>query len=139
MVDDLEAYLLSRGNAFAAVSFNDNIIGNLDAVYYNGFPKSRSIPSGDENASLGKDTTTHGRAIDLWYSVLTKAAAEITERSYAFAPHVRSSCIRVLMPDHTYGRLNRLREDIKTFDAERVITDPALNRVKLSYLGGIAG
>ena len=139
MVDDLEAYLLDRGNATAAVAFANNVIGNLDAVYYYGFPKSRSIPSGYENSRLGKDSTTDGRAADLWYSVLTKTAAEITERSYAFAPNVRSSCIRVRMPDHSYDRLNRLRQDIKTFEARRLITDPTLREVKMSYLGGMAG
>ena len=41
-----------------------------------------------------------------------------------------SACIRVLLPDHTYTRLNRLRDDIKKFVAERVATDPELSKVK---------
>ena len=50
-----------------------------------------------------------------------------------------STCIRVLLPDHTYTRLNRLRDDIKTFVAKRVTPDPGLNKVKVRYLGGKAG
>ena len=40
------------------------------------------------------------------------------ERFFAYSPHMTSSCIRVLLPDHTYTRLNRLRDDIETFVAQ---------------------
>ena len=42
----------------------------------------------------------------------------------------------VMLADHTYSRLNRLRDDIKTFVAERVRPDPNLRRVEVRYLGG---
>jgi predicted RND superfamily exporter protein len=61
------------------------------------------------------------------------------ERFFAHSPHMTSSCIRVLLPDHTYDRLNRLRDDIRTFVNERVTPDPNLKNVKVNYLGGEAG
>jgi predicted RND superfamily exporter protein len=50
-----------------------------------------------------------------------------------------SSCIRVLLPDHTYDRLNKLRDDIDAFVADRVAKDPELSKVTLQYLGGESG
>jgi predicted RND superfamily exporter protein len=61
------------------------------------------------------------------------------ERFFAFSPKMTSSCIRVLLPDHTYSRLNNLRDDIRSFVNHRVVGDPALSKVKMSYLGGAAG
>ena len=61
------------------------------------------------------------------------------QRFFAYSPHMTSSCIRVLLPDHTYDRLNKLRDDIKAFVAERVAKDPELSKVTLQYLGGESG
>ena len=30
------------------------------------------------------------------------------------SPHMTNTCVRVLLPDHTFTRLNTLRDDIKT-------------------------
>jgi uncharacterized protein len=140
MIDDLGAYLVSRGHAVAVVSFASVAIGPLDEMFHNGFPKFRSMPSSDVPSSFEKNMTT-GVELggNLWYLFLAGTAPGEMQHFFAFSPHVRSSCIRVLMPDHTYTRLNQLRDDIRTFQAERVATDPALNKVKMSYLGGLAG
>ena len=61
------------------------------------------------------------------------------ERFFAYTPHMTNTCIRVLLPDHTYTRLNRLRDDIRRFVNQRVTPDPALNQVTVNYLGGEAG
>jgi hypothetical protein len=44
-----------------------------------------------------------------------------------------------MLADHTYSRLNRLRDDIEAFVAERVRSDPNLRKVGVRYLGGLAG
>jgi predicted RND superfamily exporter protein len=52
---------------------------------------------------------------------------------------MKNSCIRLLLPDHTYARLQRLRSDLDAFTRERLTPDPELNQVKLVYIGGDAG
>jgi hypothetical protein len=47
--------------------------------------------------------------------------------------------IRLLLADHTYGRLQRLRADLDTFVKNRVVDDPDLQQVKVRYVGGDAG
>jgi predicted RND superfamily exporter protein len=47
--------------------------------------------------------------------------------------------IRLLLADHTYGRLQRLATDLDTFVKDRVTSDPRLSRVKVRYVGGDAG
>jgi hypothetical protein len=45
----------------------------------------------------------------------------------------------VFLPDHTYDRLNKLREDLQTFIDQRITPDPSLNHVSVRFLGGEAG
>jgi len=127
MTDDLGNYLVSRGDALAVVSFGSMAIKPLDMMFHNGFPKFRSIPNGTE---LGGN---------LWYMFMAGTAPGEMERFFAHSPKMTSSCIRVLLPDHTYSRLNRVRDDIASFFAQRVYSDPRLNQVKARYLGGEAG
>jgi uncharacterized protein len=61
------------------------------------------------------------------------------ERFFANNPHVTNTCIRVLLPDHTYDRLNALRGQIEDFVQLRVKSDQQLKGVKVRYLGGVAG
>jgi len=140
MTDDLRVYLVSRGDVAAVVSFASLAIGPLDEIFRNGFPKFRSMPSSHVPSAFQKNMTT-GVELggNLWYMFLAGTAPGEMERFYAHPPHVTSSCIRVLLQDHTYSRLNKVRDDIRRFVAERVTADPDLNRVGVSYLGGSAG
>jgi predicted RND superfamily exporter protein len=127
MSDDLAAYLISRGVAVAVPSFTNVAIKPLNMMFHNGFPKFQSIPAGTE---LGGN---------LWYMFLGGSAPGEMERFFAHSPHMTSTCIRVMLPDHTFNRLNRLRDDIKRFVDERVTPDPGLAKVRVNYLGGVAG
>ncbi|HEY1851079.1 MAG TPA: MMPL family transporter [Candidatus Binataceae bacterium] len=127
MTDDLAAYLISRGDAVAVPSFTNTAIKPLNMMFHNGYPKYQAIPAGTE---LGGN---------LWYMFLGGTAPGEMERFFAHSPHMTSTCIRVLLPDHTFTRLNTLRDDIKRFIDERVTPDPALSKVKVLYLGGVAG
>jgi uncharacterized protein len=127
MTDDLGTYLVSRGDALAVVAFANLAIKPLDMMFHNGFPKFRSIPTGTQ---LGGN---------LWYMFMAGTAPGEMERFFAYTPKMTSSCIRVLLPDHTYSRLNRVRDDIATFVAQRIAKDPNLSRVGVRYLGGEAG
>ena len=125
--DDLSNYLVSRGDALGVVSFSSVAIEPLNQLFHNGFPKFRSVPSGTE---LGGN---------LWYMFFGGTAPGEIERFFAYSPHMTNTCIRVLLPDHTYSRLNKLHEDLQRFVAERVIPDPLLSHVRVHYLGGEAG
>lgn len=127
MTNDLGPYLLSRGDAAGVVSFDGVAIAPMNQMFHNGFPKFRKVPEGTE---LGGN---------LWYMFLGGTAPGEMERFFAYSPHMTNTCIRVLLPDHTYSRLNRLRADLDTFVAQRVKLDPTLNKVTMHYLGGEAG
>jgi predicted RND superfamily exporter protein len=127
MTDDLGDFLLKRGDAVAVVSFANSVAEPLNMMFHNGFPKYRSIPDSTE---LGGN---------LWSVFFSGTGPGEIERFFAHSPKMTSSCIRVMLLDHTYSRLNHLREGIETFVAERVTNNPRLNKVTVSYLGGEAG
>jgi uncharacterized protein len=138
MTDDLGAYLVSRGDVLAAVPFA-SVIKPLNSMFHNGYPKFIAIPTGFEQSRYQKVSVGVELGGNLWFLFLGGTAPGEMERFFAHSPHVSSSCIRLLLPDHTYGRLNRLRDDIQTFIAERMEPDPKLSKVQLHYLGGEAG
>jgi predicted RND superfamily exporter protein len=108
-------------------------------IFHNGFPKYFRIPSGTERSRFQHVQAGIELGGNLWALFFGGTAPGEMERFFAHNPKMTSSCIRVLLPDHTYARLNRLRDDIKTFVAARVAPDPNLSKVRVSYLGGAAG
>src|SRR5262249_43815864 len=58
---------------------------------------------------------------------------------FATYPIMTNMSIRLLLADHTYSRLQRLRADLDQFVKARVVNDPALTGIKLRYVGGDAG
>jgi predicted RND superfamily exporter protein len=139
MTDDMGVYLVSRGDALAVVSFASIGIKPLNMMFHNGFPKYLSIPSGSERSRFQNIPAGIELGGNLWYMFFAGTAPGEMERFFAHNPKMTSSCIRVLLPDHTYARLDRLRDDIKAFGDERVTHDPNLSKVRVSYLGGAAG
>jgi uncharacterized protein len=127
MTDEMGDYLVKRGDAVAVVSFANVVIEPLNMMLHNGFPKYRSIPDSTE---LGGN---------LWSIFFSGTGPGEIERFFAHSPKMTSTCIRVLLPDHTYSRLNHLRESLRIFVDERVRTNPNLSRVSVQYLGGEAG
>jgi predicted RND superfamily exporter protein len=127
MTDDLADYLVSRGDVAAVLGFGTLAEKPMNMLLHNGFPKYFAIPDSD---SL---------SVSLWGFFFAASAPDEAESYFAISQSMRNSCIRVLLPDHTYTRLKRLREDIDRFVQQRVKTDPALNQVKLRYIGGEAG
>ena len=127
MTNDLGPFLLSHGDAIGVVSFGSQVIKPLNMMFHYGFPKFWKIPNGTE---LGGN---------LWYLFMAGTAPGEMERFFAHTPKMTSSCVRILLPDHTYTRLNNLRRDIQAFVAGRVTPDPTLNKVRVRYLGGEAG
>jgi uncharacterized protein len=127
MADDLAFYLRSRGDAVAVLDFATIAEMPMNSLLHYGYPKYVSIPASDLMAA------------ELW-SFFFGASAPDEPRSYfAHSPAMTSACIRLLLPDHSNARLNRIRDDLNYFVAHRVAPDPSLRQVKLRYLGGDAG
>ncbi|HKV55632.1 MAG TPA: MMPL family transporter, partial [Candidatus Binataceae bacterium] len=139
MEDDLGAYLAQRGDVAATASFASVAIKPLNSMFHNGYPKFASIPSGFQQSKFQNVPVGVELGGNLWFMFLAGTAPGEMERFYAHSPKVTSSCIRLLLPDHTYGRLNRLRDDLHTFILQRISADPRLNEVRMRYLGGEAG
>ncbi len=127
MEDDLAAYLQAHGMVATVVSFSSNVVKSLNRLLHNGYPKFYGQP---------KISALNG---DIWWLFYAGTAPGEMERFFANNPHVTSTCIRVLLPDHTYDRLNALRQQIRAFVDTRVRTDPELKGVNVRYLGGEAG
>jgi len=127
MSDDLANYLMSRGDVVAVLGFSDLASKPMNMLLHNGEPKFYALP--DSNAL----------SATLWGFFFAASAPGEAESYFAISQSMKNSCIRVLLPDHTYTRLKRLREDIDQFVEGRVKTDPGLNQVKLRYIGGEAG
>jgi predicted RND superfamily exporter protein len=138
MSDDMGAYLVSRGDVAATVPFAA-VIKPLNSMFHNGYPKFIAIPTGFEESHFQKIPVGVELGGNLWFMFLGGTAPGEMERFFAHSPHMTSSCIRLLLPDHTYSRLNRLRDDIRIFVAQRVKPDPRLSKVQVHYLGGVAG
>ena len=61
------------------------------------------------------------------------------ESDYYLSTFKDDTCMRVLLHDHTYDTLNRLRDRIREFLSVRGQSDPVFRRIRVRYLGGIAG
>src|SRR5579863_6469494 len=127
MGDDLSNYLMSRGDVAAVLGFSVLASKPMNMLLHNGDPKYYAMPDSDSLSA------------SLWGFFFAASAPGEAESYFAIAQSMRNSCIRVLLPDHTYARLKRLREDIDRFVRDRVSADPALAQVKLRYIGGEAG
>lgn len=127
MADDLAAYLVERGDAVAVIGFANIAEKPMNMLLHNGSPKYFSLPD------------TELMSATLWGFFFGSSAPDEPKAYFAFEPSARNACIRLLLPDHTTARLQRLRADLDTFVRERVTPDRDLNGVKVLYVGGEAG
>jgi uncharacterized protein len=127
MNDDLAAYLISRGDAVAIISFETLGTKPMNMLLHNGFPKFLGMPD------------TNALSANLWSFFFGSTAPGEANSFFAYSPAATNTCIRLLLRDHTYARLTRLRDDLDTFMRARVKTDPLLDKVKVRYIGGDAG
>lgn len=127
MADDLAAYLMSRGDVVAVLPFATIATKPMNMLLHNGFPKYLAMPDSNQLSAT------------LWSFFFGSSAPGEPQSYFAYSSAMTNACIRVLLRDHTYSRLAKLRHDIDTFVQERVKADPELNQVKVLYLGGDAG
>jgi uncharacterized protein len=127
MTDDLAAYLFNRGDVLAVLGFGEIASKPMNMLLHNGDPKYFALP--DTDALSGT----------LWFFFFSGSAPDEVYTFFGRYPSVTSMSIRLLLADHTYARLQRLRADLNTFVKERVAADPDLHQVKVRYVGGDAG
>lgn len=121
---DLERFLLKDPKVDQVMSVSTDIIEPFNRMFHYGNPKFRAIPqSTDDGVALFQlyvNGTAPGEA-DLWLS-----------ENYS------DTCMRILLKDHTYATLQTLQQELGRFLKERK-WDPFMSKVKVLYLGGIAG
>jgi uncharacterized protein len=127
MVNEMSDYLMVRGDVVGVVSFGGVGMAGLNQMFHNGHPKYHNLPSSVRLAG------------GLWYLFLGGTAPGEIERFFAYSPKMTSSCIRLFLKDHTYDRLNRVREELRDFVATHVTNDPKLDKVQVNFLGGDSG
>jgi predicted RND superfamily exporter protein len=127
MSDDLANYLMTQGDVVAVLGFSALASKPMNMLLHNGQPKYYALPDSDALSA------------SLWGFFFAASAPGEAESYFAISQSMKNSCIRVLLADHTYARLKKLRADIDYFIKERVQKDPGLNQVKIRYLGGEAG
>jgi uncharacterized protein len=127
MADDLATYLFQRGDVLAVLGFAEIASKPMNMLLHNGDPKYLALP--DTDALSGT----------LWFFFFSGSAPDEVYTFFGRYPSVTSMSIRLLLADHTYGRLQRLRADLDTFVKNRVVGDPDLQQVQVRYVGGDAG
>ncbi|MBV8359424.1 MAG: hypothetical protein JO189_16025, partial [Deltaproteobacteria bacterium] len=127
MADDLAAYLFDRGDVLAVLGFAEIASKPMNMLLHNGDPKYMALP--DTDALSGT----------LWFFFFSGSAPDEVYTFFGRYPSVTSMSIRLLLADHTYARLQRLRADLDTFVKNRVVDDPDLHKVQVRYVGGDAG
>jgi len=126
-MDDLRTFLLSRDSRVVdVVSAASTIIKPSNQSFHNGHPKYFSVP----------DSTTLGA--NLWYLFASGMAPGEAEH-YITNVDGFLGVVRIQLKDHTYETLNQLQTELKEFENSRIRSDPALDKIKFEYLGGLAG
>src|SRR5579883_273571 len=127
MTDDLGNYLIEKGDAVAVLDFANVAEKPMDQLLHNGSPKFLALPDTEQLSAA------------LWGFFFGASAPDEPKAYFAHEPSARSASVRILLPDHTTARLNKLRADLDAFVRERVASDPELKGVTLRYVGGEAG
>ena len=127
VLDDMADYLLKRGDVTAVIDLGGLVERPMNQLFHNSAPKFNAIPD------------TEQLAVTLFFFFVQGAAPDEVTAFFENLMSAKNSCVRLLLPDHSSARLNRLRSDIDQFIRERVATDPDLKNLKLQYLGGDAG
>src|SRR5260370_21845909 len=74
----------------------------MNMLLHNGFPKCLGMPDNNQLSA------------NLWSFFFGSTAPAEATSFFAYSPAATNTCIRLLLPDHTYARLTRLRDDLDT-------------------------
>jgi predicted RND superfamily exporter protein len=105
------------------ITFANQGIEPYTRVVHNGHPKFLSIPY-----------TLPKIAASVMFFMFNKAPGDMEQYNWK-----NTSCVRILLKDHTSRTLNDVQRRIEEFERSYVKPDPNLSHTHLLYLGGIAG
>lgn len=122
---DLGRFLLLDPHVNSVISVVPGVIEPFNQMFHYGNPKYLAVPRTTDDAfglySLFVQGQAPGEA-DQWLNL-----------AYS------DTCLRVLLSDHTYETLNQIQARLAQFVRRRAKWDPAYKKVRILYLGGIAG
>src|SRR6185312_10230882 len=96
----------------------------MNMLLHNGDPKYFALP--DTDALSGT----------LWFFFFSGSAPDEGYTFFGRYPAVTSMSIRLLLADHTYARLRRLRADLDTLVTHRLGPDRDFRQGKVRHIGG---
>lgn len=123
--EDLINYLREDAKVVQVVGVVDDIVEPFNEMFHYAVPKFRSLPVTQSEASF------------LWL-LFAQGTAPGEAAQWQDDMH-GDTVLRVLLTDHTYGTLNTLQARLRRFVQQRQAWDPALSKVSVLYLSGLAG
>jgi predicted RND superfamily exporter protein len=123
MEDDLRNFVFQSPGVKDVITFADDGIKPFTRVIHGGNPKFWALPH-----------TIKLIFASVLFFMHSKAPGDMEQFNL-----FNTSCVRVLLKDHTAATLNALRHRIAQFQQTYMAHNPALAQTKLLYLGGIAG
>ena len=123
MEDALSKYLLQSPAVRQMITFADQGIEPFTRVVHGGHPKFLAIP--------GTLPLIFASAL---FFMRNKGPGDMEQYNWR-----NSSCVRILLKDHTARTLNEVQHLIGEFEQKFLSRDPALSQTRILYLGGIAG
>jgi uncharacterized protein len=123
MEDDLRSFIFQSPGVRDVVTFADDGIKPFTRVIHGGHPKFWALPH-----------TVKLIFASVLFFMHIRAPGDMEQFNLA-----NTSCVRVLLRDHTAHTLNGLRDRIAQFQKQYFAHNPELSQTRLLYLGGIAG
>ncbi len=123
MEDDLRDFIFQSSGVRDVITFADDGIKPFTRVIHGGYPKFWALPH-----------TIKLIFASVLFFMHSKAPGDMEQFNL-----FNTSCVRVLLKDHTARTLNALRRRIALFEQQYMSRSPQLSHTHLRYLGGIAG
>ncbi len=123
MEDDLRDYVLQSPGVRNVITFADDGIKPFTRVVHSGNPKFLGLPH-----------TIKLIFASVLFFMHSRAPGDMEQFNYR-----NSSCIRILLKDHTARTLDQVTRRLAQFQQQYMSHNPDLAQTRLLYLGGIAG
>ncbi|HKD68416.1 MAG TPA: MMPL family transporter [Candidatus Binataceae bacterium] len=123
MEDNLRDYILRSPGVREVSTFATDGIKPFTRVIHGGHPKFLALPQ-----------TIKLIFASVLFFMHSKAPGDMEQFNWH-----NTSCVRVLLQDHTARTLNDLRRRLAQFQEEYISRNPELSQTRLLYLGGVAG
>ena len=123
MEDDLRNYVFQSPGVRNVITFADDGIKPFTRVIHGGHPKFWSLPNTEKLIFAS-----------ILFFMHSRAPGDMEQFNYH-----NTSCIRILLKDHTARTLNQVTQRLREFQQQHMSHNKDLPQTKLLFLGGIAG